>query len=234
MKKTISIFFFVFASLCAESYAAITLNTFFGIAYDSDGIAPVPDGTLWIMIVDSNGDNVLPGGLDTESSLSLNDDVSEAAADFSNIILELGAIINGDKIFAMGGMNGTATLGQAGISFEEVELTVGLNGELANSDIGKSFGFYWFPGISYDSVNPNVQMGSVFDVGGISVVTNPDTGVDPMVIPGDGTTINVGATTEEVGGNTSVERFTAVQIPEPTTLIFALISAAALLRRRRV
>ncbi len=233
MKKTFKISLFIFACLCGASHATITLNTFFGIATSSDGVTPVPDDTLWIMIVDRDGNNVLPGGLEADSSLNQNVDTSQIADDFSNIMLSLGATINGDVIFAMGGMNGTENFGQAGISNEAIELGLGESDILGSSDVGKTFGFYWFPGIAYDSGNPNVQLGSVFEVGGISTVNNLDAG-DPMVIPGDGITINIGASTEELGGTTPSADFTALAIPEPSTLVLSLVGAVALLRRRRV
>jgi len=232
MKHNSIIAIFLIA-LSQISQGAITFNTFFGVAYSSDGTTPMPDNTLWIMIVD-NGDGILPGGLQANTSLNANEDESSISADFNGLSVSLGTLINGDKIFAFGGMNGFGNFGQAGISSEELTLSVGINAEdeLASGDIGDTFGFYWFPGIEY--TGEDLLLSTVLEVGGISDTTGADSGFAPMVIPGDGNSANPGAATPDVGGTFSNERFTAVAIPEPTALGLTLLGAVMLLFRRRV
>ena len=228
MKKYLTILTSMMVVGAGLAGATVTLNTFFGVAYSSDGSTAVPDGTLWVMIVD-DGDASLPGGLEVNTSLTAGEDESNIVADFEGVTISLGNQINGDSIFAFGGMNGDANYFTPGTDGRALELTVGENGVTS----GRAFGFYWFPGIEYTGGNP--LLSDVLEVGGISDITGVDSlsGFDPMEIPSDGSTTAPSAGTADVGGTFSAARFTAVAIPEPSALTLSGLAALALLRRRR-
>lgn len=111
VKKHITAFLFGFLALFEYGYAegSITLNYTFGVAHASDGTTPVPDGTLWVMIVD-DGDGMLPGGLEINSSLKSNENEAAIAAAFNGVTIAKGNLIGNDRIFDFGGMNGSESL----------------------------------------------------------------------------------------------------------------------------
>jgi hypothetical protein len=224
MKKTLYLAAGLIFSNTAHLPANIILNTEFGIAYNSTGTA-VPDGTLWVMIVD-DGDNLLPGGLAANSSLG-GSNLSQILADFQeDTVIELGLNINGDTVFAFGGINGLDSFSIQGYNNEVLDLALNTNG----LETGRSFGYYWFPGIQYTGSNP--LLANLLEVGGITDISDSDP-LLRMVIPGDGNTSSPTALTTSLDGTFSDARFTAVAIPEPSAAALAVLGAVAALRRRR-
>jgi hypothetical protein len=197
-----------------------TLNTFFGIARSADGV-PVPDGAMWALIVDSNDDGVLPGGLQQNSSLVLPADGALISSQFGGSTLAKGGLIGGDTIFDVGGFNGFENFGVAGYSAAVTSGTHGTNG----ATTGRVFGFYWFPGLT--SSGSNVLPTTNFSVGGVHDTSGA------MTIPGLGATVSVTLETSVVGGSFPADRFNAVVVPEPSLLALFPLSFTVRLRRRR-
>lgn len=212
--------------LVASSFGAITISTQFGVA-NSVSNTPVPDGTLWALIVD-NGNNVLPGGMATNSSISAS--ITEGVlADFSTLSLSLGTVIGGDTVFALGGFNGSSTLSIAGTTADVVEATLGTLGLVS----GRAYGFYYFPGKTFTTQGATYS--GFGEVGGVNTLLN-DAGAftDGMIIPNDGFTVTQGASTPgDLGGSITQGAFTAVPIPEPSAALLGALGALGLLRRRR-
>lgn len=223
------IFIATFLSIGSANSQTVTLNTAFGIAFEADGTSPVPDNTLWAMIVD-DGDDVMPGGLEINTSLQATQDESSVDADFGGKTLDIGTTINGDTIFAMGGFNGSSSFSTQGFNSDEIGLTLGINGV----DSGEDFGFYWFPGVDYADGATLIPGLDSYQVGGISESTGIDS-PDPqgMIIPSAGSTINTGATTSGAEGSVPDSRFTAITIPEPSSHLLLLSGIVLLLTRRK-
>lgn len=202
--------------------ASVTLSTQFGEATNVSG-ALVPDGTLWILVVDTNNDSTFAGGFGLNSSLGVGGANTTFTAGQS---LSIGNVLGGDTIFAMGGFNGNAG-GTPGLTADTLLLNLGENGLAAN----RNFAFYWFPGATYAGGN-SATIGN--QVGGIHQGADAGASLDAMVIPADGNTVAPGAATNEYGGSVADSRFQAVQlIPEPSTALLGAIGALGLLRRRR-
>jgi hypothetical protein len=214
---------------CNLSYAAVSLETQFGIAYDSSGNAVV-DGTLWILVADTNNDSNFTGfGLD--SSLFQANQSTFGIADLfftSGQSLELGQTLNGNTIFAMGGFNGLGDNGVLGLTADFIEQ---FNYPDFGTASGIAFAFYWFPGAIFTG-GPVETIGN--EVGGIHTSSNDSLFNTGMFLPSDGTSVTVGAATSDLDGSIDNSRFTAVTlIPEPSTALLGALGMIALLRRRR-
>lgn len=204
----------------APAFATITLNTQFGVAYNSLGVA-VPDGTAWIMVVDANNDSSFAGGFGLEGTLA------NANSTFSTgQVITNNSVLGSDFVFAMGSFNGTGS-GLTGASLDAV--TFELN-SAAGLVANRAFAFYWFPGATI--VNGQIVVAG--EVGGIHSAVDA-ANVGAMTIPNDGATLPSGAATSgDAGGSLPNSRFTAVQlIPEPSTMLLGAFGALGLLRRRR-
>jgi len=210
MKKHVVMMTYAFAASFGYSSASVTLNYTFGVAYTSDGTAGVPDDTLWVMIVD-DGDGLLPGGLQVNTSLNSNEDESAIANDFNNLTIAKGSLIGNDRVFDFGGFNGTENFEIAGSISGGTNYSFGPNSsdDFSTADVGNSFGFYWFPG---ESINGSLQLGTVVEVGGISDMTQ-STSTERMIIPSDSATGNPSTTTSDLGGTFPISRFTAIEVP---------------------
>lgn len=212
----------LFAALVVPASAAVTLNTQFGSAFNSSGVA-VADGTLWALVVDTNNDGIFTG-FSNNGSLAGN---AAAANTFftGNQSLSLGTVLNGNTVFALGGFNAAGP----GITADTVVLNYGTNGTAA----ALSYAFYWFPGATYSG--PGVQtIGS--QVGGLNTTSNNGIFDAGMVLPNDGSLISTGAANVDGGGTIPDATFQAVNltvIPEPSAALLGAIGALGLLRRRR-
>jgi hypothetical protein len=209
--------------VAATASATVTLNTQFGYAYGASG-ALVPDNALWILVVDTNGDNSFGGAFGLNSSLS----ESGANSLFtSGQSISVGGLLGNDTIFAMGGFSGTAGLG-LGTTADTLILTLGQNGLTA----GANYAFFWFTDSQYSGGSTGT-VGS--EVGGIHGSADSAAGLEPMVVPPDSSSINTGtATAADWDGSKSQAQFTAVRlIPEPSTMLLGAFGALGLLRRRR-
>ena len=207
------------------AFATISMNTTFGLCRNLAGAALVPDGTLWVMIVDTNGDNALP-------QLALNSGISTSLqSPFWYANLSLGSVVANDTVFAMGSFNGTAN-GFTGADVASVsDLALGTLGLTA----GRNFGFYWFPGVTYTGPANQVVGWGGGSVGAINSTTgDANLGYDPMTIPAEGGSTAPGSGSIELGGEQANTKFNAVAIvPETSTALLGALGALGLLRRRR-
>jgi hypothetical protein len=210
-------------AIASTANATITLNTLFGPATTSTG-GLVPDGTLWALVVDTDGNNTFAGGFGLGGSIT-----SGAAADASFVqgqVLSVGGLIGADTIFAMGGFTGESQ-GQLGFTIDSIELT--LAGALT---AGKNAAFYFFPGATYNAVGTNSVAGQVGGINAAAVVGGDFDGLN-MVIPADGSTVTWGGIGTGLGG--TVSNFQAVNlVPEPSAALLGALGALGLLRRRRI
>ncbi|MCW1922093.1 hypothetical protein OKA05_05980 [Luteolibacter arcticus] len=207
------------ASLVGGAEATITLNTQFGTAFDSSG-QPVPAGTLYALVIDTNLSDTFAGGFGLQESLGK----PGADAVFTpGQTISLGGNLSGDTIFYLGAFDGAAE----GITAETIQLTVGVNGVATI----RNFAIYWFPGATLSSAN-SATIGT--QVGGMHAFSELGTGLESMTIPSDGSLVNIGAATLAGGGTTPPSRFTAVDlVPEPSTAFLGILGVFGLLRRRR-
>lgn len=197
--------------------ASVTLQTQFGVAYNSLN-AQVPVGTLWALVVDTDNNSSFAGGFGLDQSMqTIGANVTFATGQ----VLTVGALLGGDTIFAVGGFDG------GGIASDTITFDLGTLGITA----GRNFAFYWFPGSQYASGNSGTITGN--QAGGVHTST-AEGGLAAMQIPADGSNIDIGAATSDAGGTLPNSRFTAVQlIPEPSTMLLGAFGALGLLRRRR-
>lgn len=217
-------------ALTGQSSALITINTLFA-AFNDASNNPVPDGTLWALVVD-NSDNVFAGfGID--DSLYQENIANPGVADtyFSTgQTLSLGGNVGGGTIFAMGAINGASALSIDGATSNSLQdLVIGQNG-LAS---GQEFAIYWFPDATYTG---NATETIASEVGGLnSTVSDSNFSMLGMIVPADNTNDTFGAVGQAFGGTTSNNDFRAVTlVPEPTSALLAAFGSLALLRRRRV
>jgi PEP-CTERM motif len=217
----------IIASIAASSFAnaTLTLNTAFGTAYDSAGVA-VEDGTLWALVVDS-GDSTFPGGFGLDSSLTK---LGASTSFTPGQQFALGGSFGSDKIFAIGGFNGNTSQTLPGTTFDSLSLDPLLDTSLV---AGRNAAFYFFPGVKFIAQDSTYTMGS--QAGGINGPGNVDSGTEAgLVIPAEGGLANFGIGTSAIGGNVSDARFTAVDlVPEPSSAFLASLGVFGLLRRRR-
>ena len=177
--------------------ATIRIDAQYGTAFSKAG-TPVADGTLWAMIVDTNGDGIFPGGFSANQSLT-----AAGAAVFQGSTIEIGAVIAGDTVFAVGGVSSSYT-NVPGSTTAALGLTLGENG-LAP---GRAYAFYWFPGVAY--AGPHVCQN---EAGGINRLLVYDGGLDPMIIPSDSYMVRQGAASGSCAGTVPDISFTAVYVP---------------------
>ncbi|MCW1922095.1 PEP-CTERM sorting domain-containing protein [Luteolibacter arcticus] len=207
------------ASLIGSAGATITLNTQFGTAFDSSG-TPVPAGTLYALVIDSDNNNTFAGNFGLNSNLGI---VGASLVFTPGQTLTLGGSLGSDTIFYLGAFDGAAE----GITAESIQLTLGVNGVAS----GRSFAFYWFPGATLGSAN-SATIGS--QIGGLHTTGTAESGLEAMMIPADGAILAIGAATSDAGGTIPNEQFTANGwIPEPSTAFLSLLGALGLFRRRR-
>lgn len=220
MKKALLPFLGILA-LTAQSQAASSVITYFGIANDSAG-APVANNTLWIMVVDG-GDSILPGGLNT--GVGITDSLISSSGAEINGSFQIGQSLTmatqwgTDKIAAWGSLSDGLLDGQIDVA--------------GSFSSGLSYAIYYFPGVVYtgaSSYNIGSQVGAVF-----SGITDADGNLNPMFMPGDGnTSLTQGAASVAGGGSIVNSQFNAVTlVPEPSVALLGGVGLLALLRRRR-
>ena len=228
MKTAVTVTF-VIASMANPLYSASTVGFAIGAVRDSSGVV-LPDGSSsWAIIVSNTGN--LPGGL-TDGANSIT--VAEAASDFENVTLTIGN--KGDyTIIQTGTITGSDDLlGTPGIALDTATFDL-----TAVVTAGKLWGFYWFP-----SQPEGGTLSGTFEVGGFAQSTpnGASGGTFGTVVPADGSTetsvnfLESNLNQSVLGGTDTglnVSRFTAVAVPETTTLTLSALGLAALLRRRR-
>jgi PEP-CTERM motif len=217
----------ILASVALTSFAnaTITLNTAFGVALDSSGIA-VPDGTLWALVVDG-GDSSFPGGFGLNDSLT----AAGAAGSFApGQQFALGRSFGSDKVFAIGGFNGLISQSIAGSTFDALSVDPVVDTALV---AGRNAAFYFFPGVNFTTSGATYTIGS--QVGGLNGAGDAGSGTEAgLVIPSDSATAGYGVGTAAIGGVIPSARFTAVNlVPEPSSALLSALGVLGLLRRRR-
>jgi PEP-CTERM motif len=211
-------------SLVGSLHAGITLSVTLGAALDSGGNA-VPDGTLYALVIDTDGSNSFAGGFGTNESM-----VSQAGANaafFTGQSVTLGGLWGGDTIFAIGGFNGDGGGGNKGFIQDSINLELGINGVAG----GQKTAIFYFPGATYSVNASENKVGS--EVGGMN--SNPQTGdfTQTMLMPSEGT-LDYGAFTASSGGTTpNFQALKLTSVPEPSSAFLASLGVLGLLRRRR-
>jgi hypothetical protein len=210
--------------------ATVTLQNFSGYVYNSTS-GLVATNTLWVLVVDADNNNSILGtSLDsTLSSLTGN---SLFTANTTSI--NIGTNIGGDIVFAMGGFNGTG--GTLGTNFSALSLTLGTNGTAAGLD----YAFVWFPGVTYSGGAP-ITSGSNSHVIGTQVGSINRTTADGgtgfnggMILPADGNTVTLGASSSAFGGTVSQAQFSAINlVPEPSSFMLTVLGVFGFILRRR-
>ncbi len=222
MKTKLALLILVTATLPAG--ATVLLNTQFGAAFTSANTT-VADGTLWVLIGNTNADASIAGTAINSTLIAATANTLFTAGQSIN----LGSVIGGDTVFAMGGFNGAAP----GIDASALTLTYGVNGTAAN----QAFAFFWFPGATFagDPITSGSSAKTIgSQVGGLNTTSADGVFDIGMTLPADGWIGSSGAANVDGGGTLADSRFTAVNlIPEPSAALLGAIGALGLLRRRR-
>jgi hypothetical protein len=195
------------------AHAASSIQLEIGEMRDSSNQV-ILSGT-WMLVLNTNNTTGLPGNINpnavgADPITSSSADTTAAANDFVGLTLNLSSIINGDKIIAIGSIGS----GDLGAGFADGPVLFGDGQE----DI--AYAIYWFPGLSVGDTVP-----SVFEVGGVFISSTDTFAPRGMISP----PVNVAFESAVF----DVTSFTAVPIPEPTTLMLSALAALGLLRRRR-
>jgi hypothetical protein len=194
-----------FWALPALGLATVTMQIMFGPLADPSG-APVQNGRLWIMVYDENNDGQFPGGLGTDASLT---DPAAAYSAFAGKTLEVGTMIEGDRIFAMGEISASAEY--PGLTQNSVP---GLDIVGMNLEPGHKWAFYWFPGVP--AASPEIPS-TPFEIGGINEISDiPTSSNQGMTIPADGAYVAIYIYADSLPESTlPSSRFQSVTAEEP-------------------
>jgi hypothetical protein len=217
---------------------------------DASGAVIADGGGTWAIIVSAIPGTAsttptpgsLPGDLADNSSLA-ESNAAQAAADFDGVQLVEGTPLGKDfTIHQVGGFTSGNDLGLNGVVQTQIDFNIFESGSPNDPGYteGTLWGFYWFPGKSFGDTT---ALSGSFQVGGFASST-----ANAASFGDFGTTIPTAAASKTtqfyesdfnqtvVGGNATglaPARFTAIAVPEPSTLALAVLGMAALLRRRR-
>jgi len=196
----------ILLALATIAPATVTMQTMFGPLTKPSG-TPVENGRLWIMVYDENNDGQFPGGLGTDASLT---DPGAAYAAFAGKTLEVGTIIEGDRIFAVGGIDDTST----GVPGLTQNLVAEINIDDLNLQPGRKWAFYWFADIV--STSPQIP-GRMFSIGGINEISRfSPIGNQGMTIPEEGHTVTIAIYADSLpDGTLPVSRFQSIAAEKP-------------------
>lgn len=222
--KPIAITLGIAAASIAPLWAAVTISTEFGSLRDASGAVISSTTTLYAIVYDTDNNSSMPGGLGVNESLTVGDSATAYAA-FQGKTLSQGMTIGGDTVVKWGTFNDPD--GFASALLTSADFTASGITETA----GYKYGFYWFPGISTQVIPALLS-----EIGGINeTVAYVNTGSPiGMQVPSDGATATTSILDSDLGGNvTDTSRFTAIAVPEPTTLTLSALATLGLLRRRR-
>lgn len=221
----------------AHNHASVTINLDVGELRTSasTGSSLIANDTLWVLVVDTdNNDSIWGTSLDSSiSGINANSLLSPGQT------LDLGTEINGDTIFAMGGLNesngpGTLYSPLSGITYIDPGATG--NGVAE----GLEFAIAWFPGVTFSGGLPIISGSNPHNIGNqvglFNVTTNTATEflAAGMILPPDGTTTARGAASVSFGGTAPDSLFVAVDlVPEPAISLWFFFAMFAVLFRRR-
>lgn len=218
--KPIAIILGIAAASIAPLWA-VTINTEFGSLRDASGAVISSTTTLYAIVFDTDNNSSLPGGLGVNESLTVGDSATAYAA-FQGKTLSQGLKIGGDTVIQWGTFDDPEGLGFA--------FPVLTTADFADSGItaGTKYGFYWFPGIDTSAIPTTLSA-----IGGINETVNyynaGSLGYIGMQVPNASDTV----TTAIYDSTLGTSRFTAIAVPEPTTLTLSALATLGLLRRRR-
>lgn len=220
---------FSFGFLPSTASATATLEIAIGELRDSGGNLVTPS-SAWALIV-SNTAGGLPGGLIDGGSMGT---TSQIAADFNGVSLTAGD--KGDYTIIKTGFTNGGSSGLPFLAFDSVvfDYTAPSSVNMA----GSLLGLYWFPNRSLGTT-----LTGSYEVGGFAQSTpnNQSLGTSGTVIPNQGesqfvyffeTNFNqtvMGLDSTGLGA----ERFTAVAVPEISSLTLTALGLTGLLIRRR-
>jgi hypothetical protein len=206
--KATQLVFAAFVVVALPCSAAISVSVQTGELLDSSS-AVVSDASLWAIIYDSNGDGILPGSLEPDSSLTPGD-AAQIRSDFAGKQIVTDAMIGGDRILWAGAVDGPNTSGIAGIGGQNLtNFTFASLGVVA----GGKWAVYWFPDLTSGS---NTLGSFSFQIGGImQTAVGASGGTIGMVFPAtDDTAISFDASFIDFGndGDIAPSRLTALAI----------------------
>lgn len=202
---------------------ALLLNTANAASQISFGLGDLKDlsGNLvetgtWIIVVDSSGTNLMPGGLSYQDGITDTLSASSTAASaahFSGLELSVNEITANNIIAAVGSIgsiNGNGTVSTTVNFADGFEDTI--------------YAVYWFPGFSPGQTLPTT---GTFSVGGFV-----DGVVDVDFAPTGTKSPLTGSVTHDFV-TTDITPILVTAIPEPSTFLLSTLGALALLRRSR-
>lgn len=211
MKTRRNIYLLSIGLALSQVHAASSIQLEVGAFKNSNGIS-VTTGT-WVLILDSNDDNQLPGDLAAgpanNGSLNLSN-ITAINEDFTGKTLGLNNAIGNDTIVAIG------EIGDIDLGADYVAATVTFN----DGQEGLAYGIYWFPGKS-----PGNTLTGDYEIGGYFQSDTTEFAAYGMFAPPP--------LTAQEPAAFDVSGFNAIIIPEPSALVLTLLGSAALLRRRR-
>lgn len=214
--KTKNLFPLLISTLFANSlYGASSIQLEVGEFQDQLG-STVIVGT-WLLILDTNDNGILPGGL-AASPISngalLPASAIDIANDFSGYTLGLGEI-EGDNVISFGSI-GDVDLGD-GFATALVSFLDGQE--------GLAYGIYWVPGLNPGDTLPT---SGTFEMGGYFQSTTTAFAAYGMFAPP--APVSNSPAVFDVGSFNAV---LVTAVPEPSTLALSALAALGLLRRRR-
>ena len=232
IKALLSLSLIAAMGLASTASATITMNYFFGRAFQTDGSSPIQNNALWIMLADTDDNNSFYGGFGLTQSLHEDGDANSVFT--AGQSLSVGQVLGGDTIFAMGGFDNDSFSGPGGTAGSLAGMTLGTNG-LAT---GREYAFYFFGDVTYSGSGTGTfgahsqNIGSL--VGGFQLNV-AENGNVAMVIGADISSESHGAFDPGTApGTLTAGDFTSVAlIPEPSALLLTGLGGLMLLRRRR-
>lgn len=215
MKSKKITFLLLSAIFASKLYGASSVQLEVGEFRNVSGVS-VTTGT-WFIVLDSNDDGILPGGLaagPTSNGALQSGNATAVASAFSGASLGLG-VIGDDQIISVG-------------SIGDVDLGVGYVSSPVNFSNGQeelAYGIYWAPGLNPGDTLPS---SGTFQIGGYFNSTATPDALYGMFSP------PVSISNEPAVF--SVSAFNAIlvtAVPEPSALAFTAVALLGLLRRRR-
>jgi hypothetical protein len=191
--------------------SAVTIQMELGPFRSSDGEVLAHQRTMYVIVLDEDGDGVLPGSLQRDRSLKPGASAAVHPV-FAGRVLAAGDLLGGDRILQVGWMDDEEGIGFPVITVQDF---------IASGVViepGRIYGFYWFPGHS----GGQIPEGD-FEVGGICELDlHSLVGAVPygMKVPTIGSVVVTSVLDAHWGGNVEdSSRFTAIKTSAPVAPI---------------